>query len=712
MTTNSDRQNLISKVLFMVLTIGGIGICSEQNVLAQSKFKSYQVVVNSDRDGAINPDQELTLREAISLVNNTIDWSDLSQPEQKQVSLIERSEASRIEFGSSVPLTIKLGSVLPPLVSPGLVIDGTSHTAYDSTKATTVEIPISTPVVTITPATGKSVFRGLTIAGDRIQVKGLSLYGFSQPNNPTDTTPGADIVISSRLNHLTDDLSKLSLSNTDNSPQNVEIIDNWLGLPPDESLNDITSSFGIWLFDGINTKIKRNRIYHHGGSGILTSVAGLQTKITENIIVGNGLTGMPHAIYLEGAINNSEITDNLLCGNDGSGVYLFKPEGKIKIKRNNIKYNGRRVPSAAVYLIGNDHQVINNQISWQTGTGVTIAAYSQSDRNLITNNSFADLEGLSIDLNTRHRVGKPFWKLGDGVNPPRNSSNRQRDTANKSINAPQFFSEEFYLIDDKVNIDGIADPDTKITLYQVELGIPRTLPEQSPLASLSNNYGPLTKPLTETVADEDGNFSFSLSNLAPGTIISAIATKANYGTSEPAFNATINSLAESTSKTVRTLTFPVCTTKPIAKIEPPKTIEAPPRRRFAGLRAPRNIHFALDKSVISSKSAAVLNQIAAVLKEHPFITVELQGHTDFRAGDQYNLALSDRRAKATRNYLLKQGVDPARMIIRPLGESQLKKVGSSITEHAYNRRVEMIFQDIRGLDIIFEEQDSDLQPEK
>ena len=247
----------------------------------------------------------------------------------------------------------------------------------------------------------------------------MSIYDFSQPDLE-NTTPGADIVISSSLPY-----ADINLPVRADSPQDVAIVDNWLGIAPDESLPDISSSFGIWLFDGVKTKINRNRIAHHGGSGILTSVQAQQTQISNNIIVGNGLTGMPHAIYLEGAIDNSQIKNNLLCGNDGSGVYLFKPEGSIIIDSNTIKFNGRRIPSAAVYLIGNDHQVTDNKISWQTGSGVTIAAYPQSDRNLIENNLFTDLEGLSIDLNTRHQVSNPFWQLGDGVNPPRNSRQRQ-----------------------------------------------------------------------------------------------------------------------------------------------------------------------------------------------------------------------------------------------------------------------------------------------
>ncbi|MEL6928343.1 MAG: right-handed parallel beta-helix repeat-containing protein, partial [Cyanobacteria bacterium J06600_6] len=370
MFSKSDRHNLIPS-LIPKLYLAALTICclQPQSALAQPDLQSYRIVVNSDRD-EINADGSLTLREAIEIANNTLTWDDLSHAEQEQVTTIYQWDASRIEFDFSEPVTIELTSLLPPLISPGLIIDGTSHPDYDPNSSPTAEIAIPIPVVAITPAPNQSIFRGLTISGDRITVKGLSIYGFSQSHQPTETTPGADIVVGSRLPLNNTDLKPYLPSQP---PLNVDILDNWLGLPADESLSTIPSSFGVWLFDGENTRIQGNRIYYHGGSGILTSVDARGMQIRENIIVGNGLTGMPHAIYLEGKIDDSEIADNLVCGNDGSGVYLFKPEGSIQINRNQIKYNGRRVPSAAIYLIGNDHSVIDNQISWQTGTGVTIA---------------------------------------------------------------------------------------------------------------------------------------------------------------------------------------------------------------------------------------------------------------------------------------------------------------------------------------------------
>ena len=708
MFINSDRQHLILKILLTTLLFGSV----TKAAIAED-LSSYKAVVNSNGDD-IYPDRELTLREAIGIVNGTLRWRDLSPNERLQVTKTEGSAASRIEFDFPAPVTIELDSLLPSLVSPGLVIDGTSHPDYDPNSTTTAEIAIPIPVVSLTPAAGKNLFRGLNIAGDRITVKGLSIYGFNQPHQPTDTLPGADIIVSSRL--PTGD-PRLQSEVPDRSPNNVQILDNWLGLPPDESLPAISSGFGVWIFDGKNTTVRGNRIYHHGGSGILTSVDAEGMQLRENIIVGNGLTGMPHAIYLEGSIADSEIADNLLCGNDGSGVYLFKPEGSTVIQGNQIKYNGRRVPSAAIYLIGNDHLVKDNQIGWQTGTGVTIAAYPQSDRNLIENNTFSYLEGLSIDLNTRHHTSKPFFKLGDGVNPPRNSRNRKRDTANRAINAPQFLSPDFYALDNRVNIDGVADPGATVSLYQVEAEISSA--EPLALSHYSHNHGPLSKPIAETVADNEGRFSFTLERPTLGMSVSAIATQTNYGTSEPASNAVIKAIDGETPSPKPSVTIPACTTKPVAKVSPPPVVEAPPEPepppkpepQPVRLKVPTNIHFALDKSDLSTTSQDILDRIATVLIEHPYLTIELQGYTDFRGSSQYNLALSKRRAMSTRNYFLQQGVAPERMTIIPMGESRLKKSGNNSLEHAYNRRVEIIFRDLRGLDIIFLEQDADLQTE-
>ncbi len=180
--------------------------------------------------------------------------------------------------------------------------------------------------------------------------------------------------------------------------------------------------------------------------------------------------------------------------------------------------------------MGNGHQVINNNITHQQGSGVVVAAYPKSDRNLIVGNIFSNLDGLSIDLITDNHVRIQDFQIDDQSNPLRNSENRRLDTGNQAINAPLFLSQKFYLIEGRVSLDGIAEPHAQITIYQV------TEP--------GNNYGPLNKILKEIEADSAGKFAVTFNNLPSGTIISAIATLPEMGTSEPAKNIMISSLNE------------------------------------------------------------------------------------------------------------------------------------------------------------------------
>jgi outer membrane protein OmpA-like peptidoglycan-associated protein len=695
---------------------------TEAQPLQNSQAKtSLRVVVNSNQDGAIGRDNALTLREAIALVNGQLSVEQLSEAEKALVKPLEPNTASRIEFNlPTSQTTIRLQDMLPPLASPGLVVDGTTQPGYEATRSATAEIAIPIPVVVITPAPDQQILRGLTIVADGVTVRGLSLYGFTERRGATLSTPPADIFIAHPL--PPPDISQQQSPNqdfpfdeSDVPPKNVVIEQNWLGIPPDERMPENPSAFGVSVFNSLGTTIRRNRIANHEGSGIITSVQAKNLLVIENIIVGNGIAGMPDAIRLEGVINDSQITANLICGNDGSGVYLFKPKGAVQIRDNLITFNGRRLRRAAVYLMGDDNQVIDNQIGYQTGPGVVVTSYPKSDRNIIEKNRFTGLEGLSIDLNTQQNVESIDFQRGDGPNPPRNSPNRRKETGNSAINAPQFLSSEFFILGSQVKLFGKAEPGSTVEIYRVR--------ENTDIP-----YGPLSEPLTTVAADEQGQFSVAVNNLRPGDKLSAIASHPQYGTSEPALNAIVKSpdstiqasnlqpfkpstLSPSQPSNPNPSVLPQCTTPPSPPAPPPAPPELAPPPTQLRLRVPRNIHFALDQSTISPTSAAVLDQIAAVLRSYPFLTVEIQGHTDPRASDAYNQALGNRRSLSARNYLLRQGIAPERMTIRSLGEKQRRTTGSDRLDYARDRRVEFIFKDTRGLEIIFETQEEDLQLE-
>ena len=653
----------------------------------------FDITVNSAADGVPISDDALTLREAISIANGTLPVTALSALEQAQVT---PAAESRIAFDLPADdTTILLTGLLPPLVANGLTIDGTTQPGYGEALPYLPEIP--RPVVSLTPAPGSEVFRGLTVAGDNITVRGLNLYGFWSAARATLTTPAADIFIANAPPPADSSpdapaVETFVLDDPTQATQQAVIEKNWLGFRPDESIPDQRSAFGVVVFNGVDVRVADNFIQHHEGSGVLTGFRAAGLQLTGNAIIANGVAGMPDGVRLEGDLEGAAITNNLVCANDGSGIFLFKPEGSTVIQDNDVIFNGRRFERPAVYVMGRGHQLLGNTIGYQPGAGVAVAAYPLSDRNLIRDNEFTQLDGLSIDLAARRDTVVNFQRA-DGPNPPRNSHHRRTDTANGAINAPEFTAYTFTDEGGSLTLTGSADPGSSVDLYRVK--------------DHTGVYSPLSEPLMTTTADDEGNFAFTWETGASDWV-SAIASDPLYGTSEPS---PVISVAGADGQVPAPSATPApydATCFPPVAVEPPPP-EPPPEP--IRLRVPRNVHFALDQSNISAASAEILDQIAAAMITYPSLVVELRGHTDPRASDAYNQALSERRALAARDYLVRQGIAPERMRITPLGETQRRTTGSTRLDYARDRRVEFEFSDTQGVEIIFEAVETDLQIE-
>lgn len=105
------------------------------------------------------------------------------------------------------------------------------------------------------------------------------------------------------------------------------------------------------------------------------------------------------------------------------------------------------------------------------------------------------------------------------------------------------------------------------------------------------------------------------------------------------------------------------------------------------------ILFDFDKSDIKPMYVPEVEKVANLLKANPGATVSIEGHTDGRGTEEYNLKLSDRRAKAVETYIEKKlGVDPNRVTGQGFGKT--KPIASNDTDagRAQNRRVEAVFQ--------------------
>lgn len=184
------------------------------------------------------------------------------------------------------------------------------------------------------------------------------------------------------------------------------------------------------------------------------------------------------------------------------------------------------------------------------------------------------------------------------------------------------------------------------------------------------------KLLKELAADKDGTFDFGLIDCNEKYYIKT--EKAEYNTME----------------------VPVTTANESGKTFVPLVLEKPVRILKVGddlakVLEMKMILFDLNKAVIRPDAALELSKILDVMQQNPNIKVDIRSHTDSRQSHQYNEKLSDRRAKSTMGWLIKNGIDKSRLTAKGYGETQLLnkcKDGVKCTdlEHQANRRSEFI----------------------
>ncbi len=184
------------------------------------------------------------------------------------------------------------------------------------------------------------------------------------------------------------------------------------------------------------------------------------------------------------------------------------------------------------------------------------------------------------------------------------------------------------------------------------------------------------KFVTSTFADSEGKYAFD--DVECGKTYSVRAEKKDYLTKE-----TKVTLSDKSGKT----DLSIALEKNITKIEEGIDIA----------KALGNIiiYFDLDKSFIRPDAAIELAKIVEVMKANPTIRVDVRSHTDSRQTHKYNEALSDRRAKATVAWMVKEGIAKERLTGKGYGETQLINrcsdgVECSEADHQLNRRSEFI----------------------
>ncbi|MRR22829.1 OmpA family protein, partial [bacterium] len=102
------------------------------------------------------------------------------------------------------------------------------------------------------------------------------------------------------------------------------------------------------------------------------------------------------------------------------------------------------------------------------------------------------------------------------------------------------------------------------------------------------------------------------------------------------------------------------------------------------------IRFDVNKATIKPESMGVINEIAKLMKDHPEISLSVEGHTDSDGDENLNQDLSERRAEAVAGQLVKMGIDNARLSSKGWGESNPAGPNNTSEEKAANRRVEFV----------------------
>ncbi len=105
------------------------------------------------------------------------------------------------------------------------------------------------------------------------------------------------------------------------------------------------------------------------------------------------------------------------------------------------------------------------------------------------------------------------------------------------------------------------------------------------------------------------------------------------------------------------------------------------------------VYFDLNSSYLNSKDKELLDNLMAILNEHPNLVLQIGSHTDSRGTDKYNLWLSQRRADRTVEYLISKGISEDRVVTKAYGEENLTNecddgVYCTESKHRKNRRSE------------------------
>jgi len=120
---------------------------------------------------------------------------------------------------------------------------------------------------------------------------------------------------------------------------------------------------------------------------------------------------------------------------------------------------------------------------------------------------------------------------------------------------------------------------------------------------------------------------------------------------------------------------------------------AAPALRAQEAPAPTTVFFGIDRESFDETGITALSLAERAIREGGAGAVLVEGHTDTLSDAEYNLALSERRARMIRNELIARGAAPATISITPLGQTQLAVETADDVAEVANRRVTITLAD-------------------
>jgi len=126
-------------------------------------------------------------------------------------------------------------------------------------------------------------------------------------------------------------------------------------------------------------------------------------------------------------------------------------------------------------------------------------------------------------------------------------------------------------------------------------------------------------------------------------------------------------------------------------VDQKKAEAAPAAKAAESAGFDKKIYFDFDSYTLTPESTATLNELIAFMKSNVNLKVKIEGNCDERGTTEYNLALGERRAKAAQDYIISQGIDPARVSTVSYGKEKPADPGHDEAAWAKNRRDEFVF---------------------